>query len=439
MHPRLHIAVKDHFGSSRAFAAALAAAGHSVVEHGPADLLLIDLDPPKFGYRQMIDRHRAAGAKVLLYPHGAAPALEYDGLYEPYEHVDGRLVIGPGHAEFLRRIEYAHPAPVIGWSLCDMVPFRPRGEVRRVLFAPTHPSGNGTLVDWHRHHNAEIFARLLEGPWELTVRHLGTLEQNGLWEADGITVVQGGMDLAYGEIDATDVVVAGEGTFPHLSIARGVPTVMYAQGYPAMYGTPGEQPTTLLRPERYLDFLRYPFDAADGPLDEILHAAAASERPIADWKRRFVGEPFDPAAFVALVERTVLEQPAPPPIDATRTFTVAGFADEMLERPELLTAFADCFGPDDDATLVLWGPGLEAEALLATVERAVATAGLDVNALPDVLLLPLPGSSAVDRCLADRADALLSEWPPAGLVGELPRFGARDAHALRAAALAPAA
>ncbi len=422
----LTIAVKDHFGSAAALSRALAAAGHEVVSDGysPADLLLIDLDPPKFGYREVIDRHRATGAKVLLYPHGAGPALEYDGLYEPYEHVDGRLVIGPGYAEFLRRVEYPAPAPVIGWSLCAMAPFRAGQTVRRVLFAPTHPSGYGTLVDWHRDSNAETYRRLLEGPWELTVRHLGTLEQNGLWPADGVKLVQGSMDLGYGEIDATDVVVAGDGTFPHLSVARGVPTVVYAQGYPAMYGTPGEQPTSLLRPERYRDYLRYPFDAGDGPLDEILHAAARSEDPIAQWKRRFVGAPFDPDAFVSLIERTVLEDPVPPQIDATRAFTVVGFADEVLERPELLAAFAASFGPDDDASLILWGPGVDAPALLATVERAVAAAGLDESMLPDVLLLPLPGTPAVDACLAGRADALLSEWPAAGRVGELPRYGA---------------
>ena len=425
MHHPLTIAVKDHFGSAAALAQALAAAGHRVVSpaFGPADLLLIDLDPPKFGYRELIDRHRAAGAKVLLYPHGAAPALEYDGLYEPYEHVDGRMVIGPGHAELLRRIEYAHPAPVIGWSMCELRPFRPRADVRRVLFAPTHPSGHGTLVDFHREHNAETYAKLLDGPWELTVRHLGTLEQNGLWPADGVTFVQGSMDLAYGEIDAADVVVAGEGTFPHISIARGVPTVFYAQGHPPMYGEPDEQPIPLRHPERYLDFLRYPFDAADGPLDEILHAAAGSELPIADWKRRFVGEAFDPAAFVRAgrAHRARAADPAPV-IEETGALTVLAFADEVLERPGLLADYARRIGPGDDATLILWGPGLEPEPLLEMAQAAAVAAGLDADRLPDVLVLPLPGTPEVDRALAARAGALLSEWPAAGEVGRLPRF-----------------
>ena len=420
----LSVAIKDHGGKAIKLAIALRDAGHRLVSEGRADVLLIDLDPPVFGYREMIDHYKGMGSKVLLYPHGAAPALEYDGLYEPYPSIDGRFVIGPGHSEFLRRIEYHAPAPAIGWSLSDMRPFRPRSDVRRVLFAPLHPSGFGTIADHQREANEETYARLLEGPWQLTVRHLGTLEQNGLWHADEVKFVQGAMDNTHREIDTTDVVVAGEGTFPSLAIARGVPTVIYAQTLPATYGTPGEEVKPLLRPERYRDYVRFPFDATDGPLDEILHAAAQSEEPIADWKRRFIGRPFDPQAFASLVERMVYELPSRPQIDETRSLTVAAFADELLERPELLAGFVDRYGPEDDASLIIWGPGLEADALLDAVQRVVGASGVDEDRLPDVLLLPLPGTTVVDRALAERADALLSEWPTAGQVGELPRWTA---------------
>ena len=47
---------------------------------------------------------------------------------------------------------------------------------------------------------------------------------------------------------------------------------------------------------------------------------------------------------------------------------------------------------------------------------------MDADRLPDVLLAPLPGSPAVDAALAERADALLSEWPAAGRIGALPKF-----------------
>src|SRR4051812_14044848 len=266
-HPSpLMITVADHQGKAVRLAQALARAGHLLVDRAPADLLLIDLDAPLYYHRPYIDSMKASGATVLLYPHGAGHSLIYDGLYEPYEHVDGNLVIGPGQAELLRRLEYPHPTYSIGWSLCDQVPFGPASDVRNVLFAPMHPNGDGTLRDMMQEANAETFARLLERDWHVTVRHIGPLEQNALWHAEGVTFVEGGFTPATEQIDAADVVVAADGTFPSLSVARGAPTVIYAQAAPPGFGRNGDRPAKLLRPERYLDYIRYPFDVFDGPL-----------------------------------------------------------------------------------------------------------------------------------------------------------------------------
>ncbi len=61
-------------------------------------------------------------------------------------------------------------------------------------------------------------------------------------------------------------------------------------------------------------------------------------------------------------------------------------------------------------------PGSTAE-LLALAEKAIEAAGLDMNNLPDILLAPLPGSPEADLRLAERADAVLSEWPAVGRIG----------------------
>jgi hypothetical protein len=432
----LRIAVKDHLRESLRLAVALEHAGHKLSMEGHADALLIDADAPQFGYRQLIDYYKDMGATVLLYPHGGGnPMLAHDGLWEPYERVDGNLVVAPGHAEVFRRMGYPTPTHVIGWSLCEMRPFRPSTDVRNVLFGPTHPNNKGYLAKPERDRNAQIFEQLLKGPWRLTVRHIGTPEQNGLWAAEGVEFVTGSFDLAYAEIDATDVVVAGDGTFPALAIARGVPAVMYGQARAPVFGIRGEKATGLRNAERYLDYSRYPFDAEDGPLDEVVHAAARSEEPVLAWKRRFIGEPIDDDAFVALVERLVRQGPPPPLIEETRAFTIVAFAEEVFEQPALLAAYANTFTPADDVSLVVWGPALEGEEVLDLVQRAGAAAAVDLERLPDVLLLGLPGSAAADRALGERAQAVLSEWPPAvGLIGELPRYGASDAQALRAAA-----
>jgi hypothetical protein len=422
---------------------ALFRAGHRAARGDLADLLLIDIDPPAmadrfevpwFPHRQIIDHYKSAGASVLLCPHGVNPALYYDGLFEPDESVHARLVQAIGYAEFLRRVESPGEVAVVGWALCDQLPFTPRQDVRRILFAPLHPSGGaGEIpIEASSAANAALYERLLAAPWELTVRIVGTPEHNGLWPADGVRFVPGG-NHGLRDIRAADVVVGGAGTFPSLAIARGVPTVIYAHCEQAMYGLPGEQPGDLLRPDRYVDYIRYPFDPNDGPLDEVVHAAARSEEPILTWKRRFIGEPFDDAAAVATVERIVRGTPEPWPLK-TRSLTVVALADEVLERPDLLASYAALFSPDDDATLVLWGPGVKQPTLLAMVGDAARAAGLDPSRLPHHVPLARADIAETDRLLADYADALLSEWPAVGRIAGLPHYGAAEIEHLRVSA-----
>src|SRR4051794_32117422 len=312
---RLTIAVRDHTGKSRPFTHALFAAGHEFEPKGQADLLLIDADPPYLPYKPIIDHYAEMGAKILLYPHGGGgPILSYDGLWEPDPRVFANLVHGLGHAEYFRRLDYPSQTHVIGWSFCDLRPFRANEDVKQVLFAPTHPNGGGSMTSLQREQNTDVFRRLLDTPFEITVRHLGTLEHNGLWKAPGVKYIQGSPVPAVEDIDRTDVVVAADGTFPTLAIARGVPTVVYGQGVVAL-GIPGEEPIVPNRMPLYWDYSRYPIDVEDGDLETLIRTAALSEEPIADWKRRFVGEAFDPRAFAALVERLVLGGPEPVQID----------------------------------------------------------------------------------------------------------------------------
>ncbi len=142
------------------------------------------------------------------------------------------------------------------------------------------------------------------------------------------------------------------------------------------------------------------------------------------WKRRWIGEPFDGPHTVALIEQLVYgEEPAPSLAQSRSALTVA-FAEELHEHPELLADYVRCFGPEADATLAVWGPGIPEQQLLAHTLAAVERAGLHPDALPDVVLIPHGNLPAVDRMLAERAGAVLSSWPPAGRLGELPRFSA---------------
>jgi hypothetical protein len=387
-------------------------------------VLLIDLDVPGFQYGPIIEHYLELGAKLILYPHGAGtPVLSYDGLFEPDPRVTANLVTAVGHAELLRRLEYPCPIQAIGFYQCQQFPFKPCADVKHVVFGPTHPNGDGSMMEHRRKLNTRIFEELLAGPWQVTVRHLNSLESNGLWEAEGVTYVQGTGrgGPVFDEIDAADVVVAGEGTFPTLAIARGVPTITYGRAQLA-WGLAGEEPVPPKRPERYLDYISYPLDAEDAPLEELIPLAAAGEDPVREWKRRFIGEPFNARAAVDYVERIVFDGPPPVQIDPTRAFTTVAFADELMERPDLLRTYAARFTPADDASLVLWAPGVGPDQLLAMAQAALERSGLPDDQVPDILLSPLGYSPEVERGLAARASAVLSEWPAIGPLGQVPRL-----------------
>ena len=277
---RLKIAVKDHRRNSAPYITALRAAGHEFLSEGPVDLLLTDLDIPYLGHKEILDRYSEMGAKVLMYPHaGGGPNLSYDGQWKADPRVHANLVASYGHAEFLRRLEYPSATHTIGWTHCQLRPFRACADVQRVVFAPTHPNGDGSMTDYQRELNSTVFRQLLECPFELTVRFIGTLEQNGLWKAKNVKFVDGRRSPQFAEMDGADAVVAGDGTFPTLAVARGVPTVMYSQGIMCL-GLGRRDAGRRPRPELYWDYARFPFDVADGPLEDTVREAARSDGPV---------------------------------------------------------------------------------------------------------------------------------------------------------------
>ena len=287
-------------------------------------------------HKRVIDFHSEAGAKVVLYPHGGGiPTLSYDGVWEPDPRVFANFVTGIGHAEIMRRIDYPSQTHVVGWTFTDdLKPFRACTDVKRVLFAPTHPNGDGSMTLHQRSQNSEVFARLLETPFEITVRHRGTLEDNGLWKVPGVTFVDGRTSPLTAQLATSDVVVGAEGTFPTIAIAQGVPLVMYSEFVVAL----GLRDHEIIFPNRvdlYEDYARYPFSCDTGDIESVIREAALSDEPIAAYKRRFIGEPFHPLRFVELFERVITES-LPTRLDPTRTNTTVAFADELAERPDLL-------------------------------------------------------------------------------------------------------
>lgn len=272
-----------------------------------AEFILSDIDHPS--RRKSLDAFHRQGKRIFVYPHSARPTLFHDFYgYPVYPHVAAGFQSAPGHVEILRRTGVEYPIEVVGWYLSPMRAFQPREKVRKVLFAPIHPTGSGHLSAIDRKINADAFKRLLNlvysGDIDLTVRFICRLEQNGLWVNDFVKYVQGELDQSYKEIDEADLVVSHQ-TCAYIAIARGVPTVMMGEDVPPRAGCEELGDFHYSRSwDKYKDLLMYPLDIlAEDDTRALLIRAAWSDYEIALWRARMIGQPFEPQRFVETLER----------------------------------------------------------------------------------------------------------------------------------------
>jgi len=54
--------------------------------------------------------------------------------------------------------------------------------------------------------------------------------------------------------------------------------------------------------EKYADLMMFPLDALNGDIGQLIETASTTDIPIAQWRERFIGRPFDPAYFVERLE-----------------------------------------------------------------------------------------------------------------------------------------
>jgi hypothetical protein len=174
---------------------------------------------------------------------------------------------------------------------------------------PIHPNNNGFLSDDDKDINARAFRAILDlrqrYKLQISVRYLKKLEQSGIAEVEGVQYIQGKPDLSIDEIDNADLVISHH-TPAYLAIARGVPCVMMGEQKTPRFST-RERETYYARSwEKYKHLMIYPFDilTADDPA-RMFATAISGDRIIADWRRRMIGDQFDPGAFVGMIENKI--------------------------------------------------------------------------------------------------------------------------------------
>lgn len=289
----MNVSVWDYQGKGEAYAQALAADPRfTLVEDlWDAQVVLADTDhpqaPPAPEKHQTLLAAAGAGARIVLYPHGGPPVLDYDGLRPPGLPVSCQFVSGEGHAEIYRRINHKFPVRVAGWSMTELREPSGAGPVEHLVFAPIHPWADGkTMLFQHYEQNKQAYEAFCAHPAQRkTIRLWGVDQAAGIEQRDpGHVYVEGPPFPTPPEetILSADAVISF-GTFAYMSVALGVPTVMFGQD---LHPCSDDGQVVVRHWDRYKDYLRYPACLGDAPLDDLF------ARDVSGWRRLFVGERF---------------------------------------------------------------------------------------------------------------------------------------------------
>lgn len=293
-----------HQGKERAYVEALREAGYKpqTIEQYFARFALFDLDNgPR---REVLERMHSRDIPVFIYPHAARPMVHWDGIYPAWPHSRCTFVIAKGHAEVMKRFGYPIPVEVIGWTYCGIKAFAPIKQVHKILFGPIHPNNLGWIPDIDRELNQRTFKVLweycLENGIELTVRYIYELKKCGLEMVEGVKYMKGSPDQTIQEIDEADIVV-GHQTFAYLALARGKRVLMMGEDIPPHTGY-NHEVRYAKSWEKYAELMAYPLDILAGEVDVMIEKACHYSWEVMEWRKNFIGEPFNPRAFVERLE-----------------------------------------------------------------------------------------------------------------------------------------
>ncbi len=282
-------AVFNHQDKGAMIAAALHQAGWQQAETAQeCDVLLIDHDGPFAHPRpQFIGEAYEAGAKVVLYPHGANPSVTfYDGAFDPDPRVAVRLEHGAGPLEIAHRAGLGDlHQRVVGWTYTPRADFAPIDRPRTILFAPIQANGNGEIAEYDAVTNQQGWDQLQDVDAEIVVRDLGGPGSVlGAWQA----------------VAEADLVVAA-GSLAYTAIASGKPVVM-------LHDRNWERGAPPVHERLYADYARYPLTVGDGPLADLIAEACQGSERVHEWANLFVGGPM---VDVAQLLEEVVSSPAP--------------------------------------------------------------------------------------------------------------------------------
>jgi hypothetical protein len=300
----------SHQNKDKMFVEALQKRGYELTTNDDYDFLLIDHDLVVDGRRALIKDAIRKGKKVFLYPHAGSVWLTWDTGYKryaPLSDISCLYVHSKGFETVFKMLYYPNPIQVTGWSLCEVLPFKPCTDLKSILFAPIHPyQYSKSLCKTDKLVNKEAFLRLYrfssENNISLKVRHFGTLRQNGLPTKRDVEYITSSLDGSYDDIDKADLVVSSR-TFLSLAVARGVPAIGMGIDVMPKIGAEGRSKVIKIKNwYLYKPYIMYPLDIMKGRIEDTIDLATRSDCAIKIWKDNFIGNPFDEDLFVSSLE-----------------------------------------------------------------------------------------------------------------------------------------
>ena len=289
---------------------ALLDAGYTLKEDYDVDFLLIDYERSK--KREEIVNFIKKKKPVFIYPHSAISDILWDGMYDPLP-VTCNFVSGVGQKKVMQSYGYKYPIEVCGWPYSELERFKSTTG-KKLLFAPIHPNSAGKkLLGEDKKSNYKTLKYILDNKRlfsSITLRYGGDLIDNGLDEFKNSGIIMEKADYSIENsiksIKRTDLVVSF-GTFGYLSVALGKPTIFYAQDV-----VPHNICHSVKSFRKYSNIRNFPIELFDkkfyGNMPYIKKLACEKNKSVEDWKKLFIGDPFNAEKFINIVKLNLGEK-----------------------------------------------------------------------------------------------------------------------------------
>lgn len=296
--------IHHHQHKGKPYKSALLKEGHEQVVKF-ADIALFDrvtsaATPNKLNSN--VQQHFDMGAKIVVYPHAAILPWWYDGMTYFPDVLSCLLVLTEEQKRITKEYIVPHArVEAAGFPYCTQKRFSKPKEIKKILFAPTHPAGKNIRPNC-RETNRNVFRELkrIQRAYkaEITIRYIGEMGLQGIKPYQYFNYSEATPDGGTKEIDEADVVIA-EGTFMYLAVARGKPVVAMEQHVP-MRSSKSSIGWKATHWDDYGEEIAYPINYVPGQLWDLLHEAAKEEQK--EWRKKFIGSNLKSENFSDLME-----------------------------------------------------------------------------------------------------------------------------------------